>query len=161
MRSPMRVDVNRLLNAPGRSERRRWVMPVMVQMPLAGAEEATVDILLEGCDDGVRIRGTVATEFKVSCYRCLEGWRSERSIRLDRTVRHLPDGDGYTLAEDGWMELDGIVVDEVVLSLPTAPLCDEDCRGICSGCGIHLNAAACECVDEVRQSPFSVLSELL
>lgn len=161
MRSPMKVDVNRFLNSPGRSERRRWVMPVMARMPLAGVEEATVDILLEGCDDGIRIKGTVATYVEVSCYRCLEGWRSEKLIRLDRTVRRLPDGDGYILAEDGWMELDGIVVDEVVLSLPTAPLCDEDCRGICSGCGIHLNAGACECVDEDRQSPFSVLSELL
>ena len=161
MRSPMKVDVSHFLNAPGRSERRRWVMPLMVQMPLAVAEEATVDIWLEGSDDGIRITGTVATDVNMSCYRCLEGWRSKKVIRLDRTVRRQPDGDGYTLAEEGWLQLDGIVIDEVVLSLPTAPLCDEDCRGICSGCGVHLNAEACRCVGEDRQSPFSVLSELL
>lgn len=134
---------------------------MMAEMPLARASEAKVDILLEGRDDGIRITGEVVCDITVNCYRCLEGWDRETVITLDRTVRTLPDGDGYSLPEDGWLELDGIVVDEVVLSLPTAPLCEKDCRGICSGCGVHLNAEACKCVDEDTESPFSVLSRFL
>lgn len=161
MRTPMRVEVSHLLSAPGRLDRRRWGMPMMAEMPLARASEARVDILLEGRDDGIRITGEVVCDITVNCYRCLEGWDRETVITLDRTVRTLPDGDGYSLPEDGWLELDGIVVDEVVLSLPTAPLCEKDCRGICSGCGVHLNAEACKCVDEDTESPFSVLSRFL
>ena len=157
----MKVEVGHFLNAPGRVDRRRWVMPITVEMPLARVSQARVDLLVEGCDDGIRLRGTVGYDVTVNCYRCLEGWEREGVVTLDRTVRSLPDGDGYRLPEEGWLELDGIVIDEVVLSLPTAPLCEKDCRGICSGCGVHLNAEACKCVDEDRQSPFSVLSKLL
>ena len=161
MRSPTKVDVAHFLNGAGRSDRRRFLLPIKVQLPLIKAEEAKVDLLLDGSDDGIRIRGTIATDVTLNCYRCLEEWHTERVIRFDRTVRRLPDSDGYSLPKDGYLELDGIVIDEVVISLPTAPLCEEDCPGICSGCGVHLSAGACECVDEDRRSPFSVLSELL
>ena len=157
----MKVELSRFLNSPGRVDRRRWAMPMTVEMPLVKASQARVDILVEGCEEGIRFRGTVGYDVTVNCYRCLERWEGESAVTLDRTLRSLPDGDGYCLPEDGWLELDGIVIDEVVLSLPTAPLCDKDCRGICSGCGVHLNAEACKCVDEDRQSPFSVLSKLL
>lgn len=150
----MKIDVSRFLDTPGRTDRRCWVLPVTVEMPLCKAREAGVDILLEGCDDGIRIKGTVSVNITVNCYRCLDEWKSKRVIAFDRTVRRHPDADGYILPKDGWLELDGIVVDEVVISLPTAPLCEENCRGICSGCGVHLNAEECKCVDENRQSPF-------
>jgi uncharacterized protein len=157
----MRVEISHLLNAPGRLDRRRWDLPVMVEMPLARASEARVDILLEGCNDGIRITGSAVCDITVNCSRCLDEWKRKLVIALDRTVRTLPDSDGYSLPEDGWLELDGIVVDEVVLSLPTTPLCEKDCRGICPGCGVHMNAEVCKCVDEETQSPFSILSKFL
>ena len=157
----MKVDVNHFLRAAGRRDRRRFHLPLQVEMPLAGVGQAMVDVLVEGRDQGIRISGTVTADVRVNCYRCMEEWKSRRVVDLDRTVRRLPDSDGYRLPDDGWLRLDGIVIDEVVLSLPTAPLCEEDCRGICSGCGVHLNSEACKCVDEDPQSPFSVLSRLL
>ncbi len=161
MGSLMQVEVFHLLRTPGRSDRRRWDVPLMVELPLVKTGQARVDLLLEGCHDGIRISGTVGVDVRMNCYRCLEGWKEEMVVSLDRMVRHLPDSDGYCLPEDGCLHLDGIVIDEVVISLPTAPLCEKDCRGICSGCGNHLNAEACKCVDEDRQSPFSVLSKFL
>ena len=161
MRSPMKVEVSHFLNRPGRWERRRWVVPLMVEMPLVKVAQARVDILLEGYQDGIRISGTAVADPRMRCYRCLEEWEQEAVVSFERTVRRLPDADGYCLPKDGWLLLDGIVIDEVVLSFPTAPLCVEDCRGICSGCGIHLNAEACKCREEDVQSPFSVLSNLL
>lgn len=130
-------------------------------MPLVRVEKAAVDILLEAGDGGLRISGEAVADLWISCSRCMEEWESRETVGFDRTVRRLPDSDGYRLPEDGWLRLDGIVIDEVVLSLPTAPLCEEDCRGICAECGVHLNSEACECVDEVPESPFAVLSQML
>ena len=161
MGPPVRVQVSHLLGTPGRTDRRRWDVPLMVEMPVVRAGRARADLVLEGTHDGIRLSGTVAVDAQVSCYRCLEEWEEERVVPLDRTVRRLPDSDGYCITEDGWLRLDGIVVDEVVLSLPTAPLCENDCRGICSGCGVHLNTEACKCVVEDRTSPFSVLANFL
>ena len=161
MGPPVRVQVSHLLGTPGRTDRRRWDVPLTVEMPVVRAGRARADLVLEGTHDGIRVSGTVAVDARVNCYRCLEEWEEERVLPLDRTVRRLPDPDGYCITEDGWLRLDGIVVDEVVLSLPTAPLCEDDCRGICSGCGTHLNTEACKCVVEDRTSPFSVLANFL
>jgi len=161
MRTPVKVDVSHFLDAAGRSDRRRFRLPVGVNMPLVKVEEVEADILVEGRDQGIRISGTADGDLQVNCYRCMKEWESSTRVEFDRTVRRLPDSDGYQLPAEGWLRLDGIVIDEVVLSLPTAPLCQEDCRGICSGCGIHLNGAACECVGEDPESPFAVLSQLL
>ena len=90
MRSPMRVEASHFLNTPGRVDRRRWVMPMAVEMPLSRTSEARVDMVVEGCDDGIRLRGTVAYHMTVNCYRCLEGWERESVITLERTVRSHP-----------------------------------------------------------------------
>ena len=47
----------------------------------------------------------------------------------------------------------GIVTDllreELLLSQPTKPVCKEDCKGICAGCGAELNSEPCTCPPEV------------
>ena len=37
---------------------------------------------------------------------------------------------------DDWIDLEPLVRDALVLALPLVPLCSEDCRGLCSGCGM-------------------------
>jgi uncharacterized protein len=38
-----------------------------------------------------------------------------------------------------------LIEEQVLLALPTRPLCREDCRGLCSGCGVNLNSEECAC----------------
>jgi uncharacterized protein len=38
------------------------------------------------------------------------------------------------------------VRDAIVLELPMAPLCRDDCRGLCPQCGADRNEADCGCV---------------
>jgi uncharacterized protein len=38
------------------------------------------------------------------------------------------------------------IQEQVLLALPTRPLCEEACRGLCSGCGANLNLEPCRCV---------------
>jgi uncharacterized protein len=38
-----------------------------------------------------------------------------------------------------------IVREQLLLGLPTQPLCREDCRGLCPKCGINRNRETCEC----------------
>lgn len=161
MRNPTRVDVSHFVGGGGRSERRRFRVRLGVEMPLARADEADVDLFLLGSPGEIQVKGVATADIGLNCSRCMEEWQDRRTVDFDRVVRKQPDPDGYHLPDDGWLLLDGIVIDEVVLSLPTAPLCEVDCRGICSGCGVHLNQGACECVDEAPQSPFAVLSRLL
>jgi uncharacterized protein len=43
------------------------------------------------------------------------------------------------------IDLEPLVREQFVLSIPYAPLCKEDCRGLCPQCGIDRNVASCEC----------------
>jgi uncharacterized protein len=40
-----------------------------------------------------------------------------------------------------------LIAEQVMLALPTRPLCSENCRGLCGKCGANLNGDACNCAD--------------
>lgn len=43
------------------------------------------------------------------------------------------------------VDTDGVLSQEMLLELPMTPLCDEDCKGLCSVCGADLNQGECGC----------------
>lgn len=43
------------------------------------------------------------------------------------------------------IDLAPLIMEQVMLTLPTRPLCSESCRGLCSGCGANLNNEPCVC----------------
>ena len=47
--------------------------------------------------------------------------------------------------EDGGLELDDILREQVVLALPMQRVCSTACKGICPVCGRNRNEAACNC----------------
>ena len=51
------------------------------------------------------------------------------------------------------LDLGPLVREQALLSLDSLPLCSEDCRGLCVGCGANLNREACSCPDEPRRGP--------
>jgi uncharacterized protein len=93
--------------------------------------------------------------------------RSERAQRADRSARAGREGreargggperealDERELEADdlGVVELAGdtldtepCVAEQVVLELPTHPLCRDECAGLCPRCGRNLNDGACGC----------------
>ena len=46
---------------------------------------------------------------------------------------------------DGLIDLSEVVRQHLVLALPFAPRCREDCRGLCPSCGADLNIGPCAC----------------
>ncbi|MBN2380523.1 DUF177 domain-containing protein [candidate division WOR-3 bacterium] len=59
------------------------------------------------------------------------------------------------------IDLRGIVRDIFLLSLPIAPLCRPDCKGLCPKCGADLNKGNCGCTNTERVSPFEELKRLV
>ena len=62
-----------------------------------------------------------------------------------RALRARPvDGETYPLEGDE-IDLEQLVRDTVLLDLPAAPLCRDDCAGLCPACGADRNRARCDC----------------
>ena len=57
----------------------------------------------------------------------------------------IAEDDLYPITDDT-IDLGPLVRDAIVLELPMAPLCREDCLGLCPQCGADRNEAECSCV---------------
>jgi uncharacterized protein len=100
-----------------------------------------------------RFRGTL----QATCSRCLQNFSFELNKEFDFVLSPSPANPGrgaeelnrddlglsYYSTEE--IDLAPLITEQVILALPTRPLCAEDCRGICGGCGANLNAEACVC----------------
>ncbi len=119
---------------PGRS-----VVPV-------GAD-AECDVTLRPFEGGVEVSGFVRAPWEGMCRRCAAPLRGEVKVRVQERYVDVPgaEDDLYPL-EDDTVDLGPMVRDAVVLDLPMAPLCREDCRGLCPSCGTDLNEGECDCV---------------
>ncbi len=103
--------------------------------------------------------GRLEAQLSAACARCAEevhattyspfrfvlaprsvGPPSERNLRVDDLEFSLYDGDE--------IDLSPLVREQLMLALPTRPLCREDCRGLCPHCGTNLNRTACGCHED-------------
>jgi len=54
------------------------------------------------------------------------------------------DEEAYPLSGDE-LDLEPLARDAILLELPLAPLCSENCRGLCPACGANRNTDPCDC----------------
>lgn len=144
------VEVVTLSRQPG-SRRRVQIEGEIPELDLSAArvpEGALVhlDVVLEAVSGGILVTGSVESTWVGECRRCLE----QASGVLRAEVRELamaePDEEEMTYPL-GRAELDlrPIAHDACILELPLAPLCQEDCRGLCPSCGVNRNRESCSC----------------
>lgn len=80
-----------------------------------------------------------------SCNRCLQHTTKIFTVNLAEES----DDESQVLSVIGdRIVLDGAVEDTVIINLPLIFLCDDDCKGICAGCGTNLNNKQCKCNNE-------------
>jgi uncharacterized protein len=115
----------------------------------AGAE-AEVDVTLRPFEGGIEVEGTVTAPWTGICRRCAEPVTGELRIHVRERFAEAPlsgpsDEEIYPITDDD-IDLGPMVRDAIVLELPMAPLCREDCAGLCPQCGANRNEGGCDCV---------------
>ena len=106
--------------------------------------DVTANVVLEALDEGaILVTGRVYSPWVGTCRRCL----NEAAGTVVAEVRELfesePEAeDIYPLGADR-LDLEPLARDAVLLELPQAPLCKEDCLGLCPDCGADRNAGDC------------------
>jgi uncharacterized protein len=63
-----------------------------------------------------------------------------------------PDDDKIDLSED--------TIENALLTIPMKVLCNDDCKGLCSICGVNKNEEECNCVTDTRNPVWDKLLEL-
>lgn len=96
----------------------------------------------------VTLSGQAQFTANVICSRCAEEFSKDFSAEIEHTlVSELQneDNDEFYLVEDKQLDLDALICEDIILSLPFVFLCKENCKGICPQCGKNLNAGECGC----------------
>jgi len=131
---------------------------------------AQVVVHLSRVGETVLVRGGIKGVISVACSRCL-GPAPVRVDEPDLAVTFLPQAlageeseeereltleDLDTFTHDGLeIDIEPLVREAFVLAVPIAPLCGEQCRGLCGECGTDLNRESCQCSgSEVEDSPW-------
>ena len=126
-------------------------------------------------DQGVWVSGPVSFSADYVCSRCLAPFASWGEANVDDVflpsvdivsgakLRYHDDGSGADVTSiDGQHVLD--LTDTLrqyrLAAIPMAPVCREDCKGICPECGTDLNEAACSC-ERYQDQRWTALRKLL
>lgn len=95
---------------------------------LLDGTEAAVSLRLEALSDGVVITGEAEAAWEGECRRCLDPVSGTMIGGLDEVARPVPF-EGELTIEDNRIDVTEAVRAAVMLALPMAPLCSEDCVG--------------------------------
>lgn len=120
----------------------------------------------------ILVTGQFRTVAMCTCSRCLEEFEYPLEFQMEEEyfpAGAIPDGpagsvangmDGFTIGSDYILDLNEAVRQNILLSLPSKPLCQVECAGLCQRCGYNLNYGPCNCVGEQgdpRWTPLRVL----
>lgn len=109
------------------------------------------DVRLESVIEGVLVSGTARVRLEGECSRCLDPISDELEVDLQElyvypetdargrvVASDAEDDDEQRYVVDDHVDLEPLLRDAVVLDLPLAPVCRDDCPGLCSQCGARL-----------------------
>jgi uncharacterized protein len=144
--------------------------------PDAGHARAELELFAEG--RSVFVRGTLDGWVHIACSRCVGVVRipiqepihvtflprsevpQDLALDYDDEIPETEDDlDLYPYDFDE-VDLEPLLREQIVLAVPFAPLCREDCPGLCVKCGVDLNHETCDCDRSVVDPRLATLKDL-
>ncbi len=142
-----------------------------------------VEARLQKIDRRVRVDARGKAELTVPCGRCLGPVSIDLPVEFELTLvpreeyEAAPraghdDNTGKVAGSFGpgdaeeevytgkVIDLDPLVREQLVLSLPAYPVCREDCKGLCPVCGTNLNERECGCDRHVPDPRWAGLKDI-
>ena len=158
----LRINAVELLRSPGATR----TLDVALSAESLGVDDprvsGSVDVAVVATSsvDGVTVHGTVSIPWRDQCRRCLVDVAGVAVAQVDEVFQHDPRIDDAVEIVGDQIDLAPIVREYALLELPDAPLCRDDCAGICPECGADMNESPCDCDTDVRDLRWSALEGL-
>jgi uncharacterized protein len=172
-RSPLVLDTKELPRRPGalRTVKRVVPAPAHLGLELIGVPEGadlSLDLRLESVSEGVLVSGTVSAPTMGECGRCLRAISDSVVVSIQElyayahsTTDETTDEDEVGRMQGDLIDLEPVLRDAVVLALPTNPLCQDDCPGLCPECGVHWDELPADHSHEQLDPRWAELSQLI
>lgn len=146
-RHPFRINVGFLFNQPiGYVREIPFDFPQSIALGEFQFENLSGTVAFHRTQNGLRLIGDIKAETKTTCGRCLEEFSLSIETEFEEifTYPNHPLSENEALIpENGFLDLEQLIGDYLMLEIPINPICMEDCRGLCNECGQNLNLGAC------------------
>lgn len=145
----MRLNLRKIIHVPGAKlpfafsldlskEEFFGAYPITHPVMVSGAVENTADVLV--------LEGQAVSVLDCTCDRCMNRFSREKVVELSFLLAETLEGESeIVLLDDGEVDVGDLAYTAFVLNMDTKNLCSEDCKGLCSGCGVNLNREPCRC----------------
>jgi uncharacterized protein len=169
--NPWRFDLRELGRRAGSMQEIDRTLPAppdwrveLIGVPTGG--DVRLRLRLESVMEGVLVTGDLDVPVTGSCARCLEP--IEDTLHLDvqelyayegSTTEATSEEDEVRRIDGDFLDLEPLARDTVVLNLPLAPVCTEDCAGLCVDCGQRLDDLPADHHHEVVDARWAGLAE--
>jgi uncharacterized protein len=131
----------------------------------------SLKLQIQKLQDEYYCQGTVQMPVEEECSRCLNLFDTDLTGDLNFIIKTGDDKSLLSRVNDEdvihvkpgepVVDLNNLIREALILSLPLKPLCDEDCKGLCPNCGVNLNEESCDCQNEESDERWEGLKDLL
>ena len=157
------VNVAELLRRPGSSRDdvlETTVAALGIEDPRLPDGPVVLRAHLEALSDGIVVTGELAARWSGECRRCLAPLGGPIAVPVNELYQTRPKDPEAFPIENEQIDFQHMVREALLLDVPSAPLCRDDCAGICPLCGADRNEAPCSCDTTVRDSRWAALDAL-
>ena len=149
----MRIDITELLD--GRQSQVSFDFSVDLQtmqgMPKESSFLAPVPVYgsIKKSENRIMITGEGMAKLSLLCDRCLSPVAVEVALKIDETLSiHNSEEERSGIFSQNGIDMDMVVQEVLLASLPMKVVCSQDCKGLCPKCGKNLNQGNCSCSKE-------------
>ena len=164
------ISVAELLGRPGAVRDVRLTARlegIATALARVSAEPVALKLRVESVMEGILVTGRLEAGATAQCARCLTNFPVDAGVEVCELFvapgHEAGDDDVYKVGGTE-IDLEPMVRDALMLTLPFHPICREECKGICARCGADLNAGECSCTEaeeDPRWAPLEALREQL
>jgi len=118
------------------------------------------------------VDGSVQFTADFDCSRCLEPYpfanTSNFHVRFRPRPAGTPENEEVEITEAEELDVEfyierevplrDLALEQVQLSIPMKPLCDENCLGLCPNCGANRNRESCRCEEPATDERWGALA---
>lgn len=153
--SPLLIAIKDFGRNPGSMHSWQNVVasPGQLGTPMIGVQDGSdidLDLSLEAVHEGIFVSGTARVQLVGECSRCLDPLAYGLDVEIQEmfffeepvvercSKDDVEDDDEQRLIEHDHLDLEPVLRDAIVTALPFQPVCQENCEGLCSECGVRL-----------------------
>ena len=149
---PFIVPVRDIVHKPGHERHNNWqalVPETWGEGLVAVQQDEPLDIRarFESVHEGILVSAEIDSAYVGECGRCLGPIREQVEVDFQELFAYSgPEATGWEVQDDH-VDLESLVRDAIVLSLPFQPVCKPDCSGLDSITGEPLDAGVGPSID--------------